>query len=397
MSKYIIVGCDMSDRNLMLEYAEDQGAPKRRSFSNDAEGREAMVRLLKAQAQAGGGARIVFAYEAGPHGFGLADVLEQEGIECRVLAPTQLPQSASSRKQKTDEKDALRIFEALRGHLLAGNDLPEVWVPDPITRDDREPLRARLDVGQKATRTRNQVRMLLKRHSVTPPPEVGARWTLKHLAWLRGLTAAASPLKEGTRAVLGSLLRQWEALEREAESLDGAIERLADQPRYRAQACALDAMVGVGVLGAMVFLTEMGDLRRFPNRRDVGSYFGLAPSSHETGKRTDCKGPITRQGPARLRQVLSQIAWTRARLEPKEKEVYARLVRKNPKKKKIALVACMRRTGIEMWHVAFSAQTPQTATPPSRSPEGGKRQFALPAMPRKYRRRSEAEERRLAV
>jgi transposase len=381
----------------MLEYAEDQGAPKRRSFSNDAEGRQAMVRQLKAQAKAAGGARIVFAYEAGPHGFGLTDALEPEGIDCRVLAPTHLPQSASSRKQKTDEKDALRIFEALRGHLLAGNELPEVWVPDPTTRDDREPVRARLDVGQKATRTRNQIRMLLKRHSVTPPPEVGERWTLKHLAWLRGLTRAGSPLKEGTQAALGSLLRQWEALEREAESLEGAIERLADQPRYRAQADALDAMVGVGVFGAMVFLTEMGDLRRFPNRRDVGAYFGLAPRSHETGKRTDCKGPITRLGPARLRQVLSQIAWTRVRLDPKEKEVYARIVKKNPKKKKIALVACMRRTGIEMWHVALTAQAPETATPPSRSPEGGKRQFALPAMPRKYRRPSETEERRLAV
>jgi len=397
VANYIIVGCDLSDRTMMLQVAHNQETPQKRTFSNDAEGQAAMVRLLKVRAEAVGGARMVFAYEAGPHGFGLADYLQAAQIECHVLAPTHLPHTAKSRKQKTDEKDARRIFEALRGHLLAGNKLPGVWVPDAATRDDREPVRARLDAGQKATRTRNQIRMLLKRHSVTPPPEVGKRWTLKHLAWLRGLAGGASALKEGARTVLASLLRQWAALEEEAATLDKAIERLADEPRYRAQAAALDAMVGVGVLGAMVFLTEMGDLKRFPNRRDVGAYFGLVPRSNETGERTDCKGSITRQGPARLRQVLSQIAWTRVRLDPSEKEVYARLLKKNPKRRKIPLVACMRRTGIAMWHVALAAQASAPSTPPTPPPPGGRRHFALPARARKHRRPSEPEERRIAV
>ena len=397
MANYIIVGCDLSDRNMMLQVAHNQESPQKRSFSNDAEGQAAMVRFVKARAEAVGGARVVFAYEAGPHGFGLADLLQAVQIECHVLAPTHLKHSAKSRKQKTDEKDAVRIFEALRGHLLAGNELPKVWQPDPTTRDDRDMVRARLDVGQKATRVRNQTRMLLKRAAVTAPSEVGKRWTQKHRAWLRGLIGSPSPLKPGAQTVLASLLRQWEALDREIQALDEAIARLALEARYRAAFESLDAMVGVGLLGAMVFLTEMGDMKRFGNRRDVGAYFGLAPSSNETGERTDCKGHITRQGPTRLRQVLSQIAWTRVRLDPQEKEVYARLVKKNPKKRKIPLVACMRRTGIAMWHVASAAQASAPPTPPSRPPEGGKRHFALPARARKYRRPSELEERRLAV
>ena len=259
-------------------------------------------------------------------------------------------------------------------------------------------VRARLDVGQKATRVRNQIRMLLKRAAVTAPSEVGKRWTQKHRAWLRGLIGSPSPLRPGAQTVLASLLRQWEALDREIQALDEAIARLALEPRYRAAFESLDAMVGVATLGAMVFLTEMGDMKRFGNRRDVGAYFGLAPSSDESGQRQDCKGHITHQGPARLRQVLSQIAWTRARKDPQEKEVYARLVKKNPKKKAIALVACMRRTGIAMWHVALTAQASAPSTPPSRPPRGGKRQFALPAQPRKYERHpSVVEECRRAV
>ena len=39
------------------------------------------------------------------------------------------------------------------------------------------------------------------------------------------------------------------------------------------------------------------------------------------------------------------------RYEKREREIYQRLVAKNPKKKKIALVACMRRLAVQLWHV----------------------------------------------
>jgi hypothetical protein len=39
-----------------------------------------------------------------------------------------------------------------------------------------------------------------------------------------------------------------------------------------------------------------------------------------------------------------------------EARVYERIVEKNPKHKKIAIVACMRRLGILMWHLACDAQ-----------------------------------------
>jgi hypothetical protein len=40
-----------------------------------------------------------------------------------------------------------------------------------------------------------------------------------------------------------------------------------------------------------------------------------------------------------------------------EARVYNRILEKNPKHKKIAIVACMRRLGILMWHLAWDAQT----------------------------------------
>ena len=78
----------------------------------------------------------------------------------------------------------------------------------------------------------------------------------------------------------------------------------------------------------------------------------MAPTSAETGERNDCKGHITRMGSGRVRRVLCQATWSRVRSDEATRSFYERLVKKNPKKKKIAVVACMRRLAIRMWHVA---------------------------------------------
>jgi transposase len=96
----------------------------------------------------------------------------------------------------------------------------------------------------------------------------------------------------------------------------------------------------------------MGDLSRFSNRKQIGAYLGLAPSSNETGETGDRKGHITHQGSARVRYILCQMVWNRMRFDPDEKAAYERIVAKNPKHKKIAVVAGMRRLAIKMWHVA---------------------------------------------
>jgi transposase len=107
---------------------------------------------------------------------------------------------------------------------------------------------------------------------------------------------------------------------------------------------------GVGVLTALVFLTEVGDLGRFENRRQISAYLGLAPSAHETGQCGDRKGHITRQGPSRVRRVLCQATWSRIRSDGAAQIAYQRLVKKNPKRKKIAVVAGMRQLAVLMWH-----------------------------------------------
>jgi transposase len=100
----------------------------------------------------------------------------------------------------------------------------------------------------------------------------------------------------------------------------------------------------------------MGDLTRFTNRRQISAYLGLAPRSYESGEANDRKGHITRQGSSRLRAALCQAVWSRIRERGPDHAGYQRLVERNPKHKKIAVVAIMRRLGVRMWHKAHDAQ-----------------------------------------
>lgn len=118
-----------------LTVAGNKDNPQCTCVGNDAGGRRRMIRRLKKIA--GQDAEVQFAYEASSLGFGLYDEPSEQGITCHVLAPSKIRRSPKDRQTRTDKNDVHNIFQVLRGHLLAGNDLPAVWVPDPEPRDDR--------------------------------------------------------------------------------------------------------------------------------------------------------------------------------------------------------------------------------------------------------------------
>lgn len=354
MSDCIMVGCDLHKKTMVLRVAVGKGRVEARTFANDCPGRRAMIDWLKGRAD-----RVLFAYEASSEGFGLYDELRAAGIECHVLAPTRIARSPRQARGKNDGRDAFQLLELLRAHVLAGNGLPTVWVPDVQTRDDRELIRMRLDVADKRIVIKNQIRNLLKRHEMRRPAGSGRGWTQAYWGWLEGLAQGRlEGLGIGGQAALSSLLRQVKTIEEELRILDEQVRALSGSERYAQTVKGMTTIKGVGILSALVFLAELGDLGRFSNRRQLAAYLGLVPTSHESGERDDCKGHITRQGPGRVRKVLCQSTWALIRTDPQFKAGFEALVQRNPQHRKIAVVAIMRRLAILMWHRAGQGGPP---------------------------------------
>lgn len=186
MRKCILAGCDLHDRSLCIAASLGRGSAHKQTFENSPHGRERLLKWLRDLAPR---AQVVFAYEASGLGFGLYDAFTAAGIRCHVLAPSKLGTSPQQRKNKTDEKDALKILDVLRAHYLAGATLPEIWIPDELTRDGREMVRARLDAQNKCTRIKTQIRTLLKRTGVARPEGGGWNNSSRKSKFLAGISS----------------------------------------------------------------------------------------------------------------------------------------------------------------------------------------------------------------
>jgi len=203
---------------------------------------------------------------------------------------------------------------------------------------------------------KTQIRSLLKLQDVPRASRTPGGRTRAYRVWLPQLSDSENALPWGAGIALKTLLAQLAALDQERARRDEAVRLMSGFPRYAEAVRELTKLKGVGILMAMVFLTERGDLSRFANREAVGAYLGLAPSARESGEQDDHKGHLTGHGSGRVRYMLCPITWVRKRLDPGTKERYERIAARNPKHKKIAVVAMMRQLAVVLWHIGLEAQ-----------------------------------------
>jgi transposase len=379
----------LHDKNMLLMIGVNRTSPVKKTWKNDREARQRMVADLKRRAaevaSVSGGSvdevRIVLVHEASGLGWVLHDELVAAGIECHVLAPTGIERSLQHVRRKTDERDAQRLLDMVRGHVFAGSALPSVWVPDAQTRDDREVVRARQRMTGSVTAAKCRIRCLLKRFDLAAD---FAGWTKDGRAYLEQLIEHR--LGFGAASALAGLLRELDFAQDEIVRLDAKLKELASEPRH-ATVLSKVKHKGVGPVTSLVFLTEIGPMSRFQNRRQFGSFLGLTPRSNESGQCGDRKGRITRQGPARIRRVLCQAVWSRILHDESERLAHAALVRGDSRRKRLATVARMRQLGIRLWHDYGNAQAAAIGPP---APPSARRRRARRQPPPTARQKIEA-------
>ena len=77
----------------------------------------------------------------------------------------------------------------------------------------------------------------------------------------------------------------------------------------------LRSIPGVGIITAMIILTELESMNRFANIDQLCGYIGLVPSCNSSGDKQNV-GDITPRGHSILRGAIIESAWVAARLDP---------------------------------------------------------------------------------
>ncbi len=167
----------------------------------------------------------------------------------------------------------------------------------------RELVRAREAAMEDLRAKRQHLQSFLLRHGRV---FTGRKpWTRAHARWLAELAfehpAQHVVLHEYRQAIEDAQAR----LERLTQQVAEVVSCWSMAPVVE----AYQALRGVALLTAVIFVAEIGDVRRFQTPRQLMAYLGLVPCEHSTGDRVR-RGSITKAGNTRARRVLIEGAWT---------------------------------------------------------------------------------------
>jgi transposase len=260
--------------------------------------RKTVNKLIERLSEEFSGALLLFCYEAGPTGYHLYRQIIGSGHDCEVVAPSKIPRKSGDRV-KTDRLDAVKLAQYLRS-----GELTAVWVPDHEQEAMRDLTRARGDMKAQELKARQQLNAFVLRHGHHWPSNK-TRWTQTHFNWLESL----------------EFPHPWQqvVLQEYIDAVKAAGRRVADVMNQVLQALptwslapvvdSLVALRGIDKLAAITLLSELGDISRFDNPRQLMAYLGVVPSEHSTGK-SRRQGSITLTGNGYARRVLVESAWS---------------------------------------------------------------------------------------
>ena len=260
------------------------------------------------------------AYEAGHTGFWIYDKLISLGVECSVIHPSDIPITDKDKRHKSDPRDCRRIARALKN-----DELNPIYVPSIKAREDRALIRERMRLIQERIRIKNRVKSLLRFHGIAIPARYTTRcWSIDFLDWLQSTKLLYS--SSGMSALM-SLVEQIRFYNDQNLQITRKIRKLAKSSRYKKHVENLITIPGIGIISAMVWLTELVDITRFKSFDKLACYIGLIPRERSSGEKHAVLGLDTR-GNRILKTMLIENRWAAMRNDPGMIHAYQHLTQR---------------------------------------------------------------------
>lgn len=368
----VFAGLDVDKRSLAVTFTNHQSVIRSLRMPYNVE------HLLQHVRKHFGNQKVLFAYEAGPTGYGLYDGLVAQAYPCLIAAPSMIPR-APGQRVKTNRLDSVTLAEQLRGGQLRS-----IHVPTPVYRELRHLTQLRDTAVSELVATKQRIKSLLLLEGLPfPPAPAGSQWSARVLAELRRLPCAGA-----VRFKLEQLLASLAFATQQVRQSTREIRRFCQsEPELSRNIQHMKTVPGIGWVVASQLLARLGDWRELPNGRRVAGFLGVVPSEHSTGDQTT-RGPITRTGDGRLRSKLIQAAWAAIRQDPELREFYRQVARRQPRARasRVAIVAVARKLSGRI-AVVLRQQRPYTVrttvasaplTEAETKPQGTPRRLAEP-------------------
>ena len=268
------------------------------------------------------------------------DVLIADALKVKGLAPLAC---------KTDKIDA-RVLAVLSFREL----VPEIWLPDPRVRKERELARFRMHLVKHKSMLKHRVHSTLisfgKPCPVTDLFGVAGRNLLADLQ-----------IPEPWRSTLTASLSVLDDLDQQIDQVNRKLRATAPDHPY---VPLLMTAPGIGWVLAFTIAAEIGEIERFSSPKKLVGYSGLCPKVIQSGEK-DRRGPLTKSGPKYLRWAMLE-ATMHALRHPAYAERYQHTKRRLGKQRgaRVAQIDIARRLTEAVWHIS-----PPTSPSPRPLPE----------------------------
>lgn len=306
---------------------------------------------------------VVSCYEAGYDGFWLHRLLTAAGIANHVFDPASIAVEQRARRAKNDRIDGEQLLRTLMAFFRGEPRVVRiVRVPlveqEDIRRDTRE--RDRLTKEQTAHTNRIKALLRLLGMAVGNP---------RRRDWLTWLAAQRDWQGQGVPPrMLAELEREHARLmlvRRQLDALTRAPAREQPTPAAAVMAQRTDQLFQLRSLGPVFSASLVNEAlyKDFRNRREVGSYFGLAPSPWQSGG-TDREQGISKAGNPRARQQAIELTWlwVKHQADSELTQWYRqRTVNASRRIKRIAIVALARKLMVALWRYLTTGLVPAGA------------------------------------
>ncbi|RZV49015.1 MAG: IS110 family transposase [Deltaproteobacteria bacterium] len=233
------------------------------------------------------------------------DTLSPYADDLAVAHPADL-EAITKAKKKSDTIDADKVSDLLRIDML-----PRVWMPPRQWRELRRLLRYRNRLIEQAVWHKNRIATALM--------ELGEPYVKSKLHTKSYFYPFLDKLETGEEDAF-LLCASRDRLE-ESERLARTIEKkLLRHPLLERRVALLQTIPGVGVMTALTWAIEIGDLNRFHTLDQMVSYCGLCARLDESAGKAK-RGPLSKRRNRHLQRVLIEAA----KLAPRFNEELAAL------------------------------------------------------------------------
>lgn len=272
-------------------------------------------------------------YEAGFNGFESCRRLNQLGVNCIVIHAADVPTNQKEKLQKTDAVDSRKLARSLRS-----KEFEAIHVPDQKLEADRALVRQRFRLTKDVGRTKNRVKSLLFQFNIPIPDRFTSaqtrHWSKVYINWLKGLAIEQQSLKQ----VLDNYIVVGERQRNDLLMVNKQVRNLSLTDAYYHNYQLLLSVPGIGLVTAITFLVQIGDINRFEQLDDLCNYVGLVPKMYGSGEKMQVGGMIKR-GRKELKIMLIEASWDAIKKDPALMLKFNELSKKMHKNKAIVRIA----------------------------------------------------------